>query len=171
MNIPSNRRHVPRLRVAVPLEFEGGAGTTRDLSTSGVSFVTPTEVSPGDDLRFAILLDAEAEGQGVTLQCEGRVTRVRREGKQFIVATTIHSFWFEPIPHRIGTDVIVADGMTIRPADAPPAARIKVGRRWLLPVVRFTSLVTAPSGTGLSGQLIPEWCDVPEETRLHVRPV
>jgi hypothetical protein len=133
--------------------------------------VTPTEVSAGEDLRFAILLDPEAEGQGVTLQCEGRVTRVRREGKQYVVATTIHSFWFEPIPHHIGGDVIVADGMPLRPADAPPAARIKVGRRWLLPVVLFTSLVATPARAGLSRQMILEWCEVPGESRLHIRPV
>ena len=82
MQESTDRRQARRYRVAVSVELEQGAGTTRDISAFGVFFETDLSCLPGATLSFSLVLEHVDPGGPVRLHCQGEVVRVeRREGK------------------------------------------------------------------------------------------
>jgi Tfp pilus assembly protein PilZ len=58
-----------------------GRAITRNISASGVFFETDVDYAPGNEIIFAIELDAPAE-QTLLLRCRGIIARVEhRAGK------------------------------------------------------------------------------------------
>lgn len=80
--------------VEAPIGFESGEGTTRDLSTSGVFFVTPSRLEVGDTLRFSVELGSRPTAP-LSLRGSGTVTRVERLADSCGVAMSVREFFAE----------------------------------------------------------------------------
>jgi len=91
----ADRRQARRYRVTVPVELEQGAGTTRDISASGVFFETDLSCSLGATLSFPLVLEHADPGGPVRLQCQGEVVRVEQCEGKVGVAVCFTSYWFD----------------------------------------------------------------------------
>lgn len=83
-----------RFAITLPVELDEGAGTTRDVSLSGVFFETDQSFSLGESIRFVLVLEHVHAGRPLRLYCEGRVVRVNRCDGQLGVAVAITSYGF-----------------------------------------------------------------------------
>jgi hypothetical protein len=90
----SDRRQAARFRIAIPVELEGGMGTTRDVSLSGVFFETEQSFAPGEQISLALVLERVSPGRPVRLQCDGRVVRVTPVDRRIGVAVAFSSYKF-----------------------------------------------------------------------------
>ena len=87
-----DRRRARRYYLALPLDFPGGSGITRDVSEVGVLFETETALQLGDALEFALILgEFEASGR-YRVRCSGEVVRVEPRAGGFAVAVRLHSY-------------------------------------------------------------------------------
>ena len=82
------RRRGERYKLALPVQLNGGTGTTYDISTSGILFETESTHSIGDTIRLSLHFKHE------TLQCDARVVRVEPRNGQFGVAVELTSYVF-----------------------------------------------------------------------------
>jgi hypothetical protein len=98
----SDRRQAARFRIAIPVELEGGMGTTRDVSLSGVFFETDQSFAPGEQISLALVLERASPGRPVRLECEGRIVRVTRVDSRIGVAVAFSSYKFGPQERPIG---------------------------------------------------------------------
>jgi len=98
----SDRRRAARFQIAIPVELEGGTGTTRDVSLSGVFFETDQSFAPGEEIRLALLLERASPTRPVRLQCEGRIVRVTRFDGRIGVAVAFSSYKFGPSGWPVG---------------------------------------------------------------------
>ena len=89
------RRQAMRFRGSLPIEWEKGAGVTRDFSASGIFFETDQFFSFGEPLELALNLEHFEPGRLVRVRCRGEVVRVERGRKKVGVAMAIHSYFFE----------------------------------------------------------------------------
>jgi len=90
------RRRAPRLPITIPVELEGGAGVTRNVSISGVFFETDRYLVLGEQVRLTLVLGRLSPDDPVRLQCDGRVVRVERREMQVRlgVAVAVESYRF-----------------------------------------------------------------------------
>lgn len=88
-----NKRHQERFPLEVPVMLEGGVGTSRNMSESGIFFVTDTPMVTGADLKFSVKLKHIRPGKPVRLDCQGQVLRIERIGETYGVAATINQLW------------------------------------------------------------------------------
>src|SRR5688572_13041214 len=80
------RQH--RMSAAIPVELEGGASAlTRDISASGIYFVTDADLSEGSAIRFSVEFDSPS-GK-MFLECNGEVVRIERGGGKLGVGARI----------------------------------------------------------------------------------
>jgi hypothetical protein len=71
----SNRRGEERFVAAMPVQVDGTAGTTQDLSTNGLSFVTDRHYELG--ARVQVVIEYLLDGHHYPLECEAEVVRVQ----------------------------------------------------------------------------------------------
>ena len=90
----SDRRRAARFRIAIPVELEGGTGTTRDVSLSGVYFETDQSFAPGEQISLALVLERVSPGRPVRLECDGRIVRVTPVDRRIGVAVAFSSYKF-----------------------------------------------------------------------------
>jgi hypothetical protein len=88
----SERRVAPRIKSDMPLDTEYGKVMTRDLSSSGVYFETDGSFTPGQPIKYSIVLEYLYPEHPVCLMCEGKIVRVQKEGDKIGVAATIDSY-------------------------------------------------------------------------------
>ena len=69
-----NRRREERFVAAMPVRADGAAGTTQDLSTSGLSFVTDRSYEVG--AHVVVMIEYLLDGHHYPLECEAEVVRV-----------------------------------------------------------------------------------------------
>ena len=81
------------LRVA----FAGGEGVARNVSATGIYFVTASAFQEGQPVELHIEF-ADFPGGGLEVTCYGRVARVAPEGRAWGVGTAIANFEFRRIP-------------------------------------------------------------------------
>jgi hypothetical protein len=86
------KRSAKRIRIEVPVHLEPGSGVTRDVSQSGVYFLTDQPFSPGMPVSFILKLDYVFPGEPVHLRCRGKVVRVEEVGDRVGVAASISDF-------------------------------------------------------------------------------
>lgn len=98
----SDRRRAARFQIAIPVELEGGTGTTRDVSLLGVFFETEQSFAPGEEISLALLLERVSPGRPVRLECEGRIVRVTRFDGRIGVAVAFSSYKFGSSGRSIG---------------------------------------------------------------------
>ena len=82
------RRRGQRFKLALPVQFNDGIGTTRDISTSGIIFETKSAYSIGDAIQLFVNFEDE------NLQCEARVVRVESRNGQCGIAVELKSYVF-----------------------------------------------------------------------------
>ena len=77
--------------------FEGGSGAVRNVSASGVYFVTDAELREGQPVKFSLNFDHFPSGP-IAVNCTARVVRVEEQGARNGVAVEISDFEFRRIP-------------------------------------------------------------------------
>ena len=83
----AGREH-KRLQAAVPVRLEDGTnGLTRDISPTGVFFVTDKKMEPGNSVHFTIEFDNP--GGKFHLDCTGEIVRVERVDEKIGIAARI----------------------------------------------------------------------------------
>lgn len=105
------RRRAERFAAAMPVSIDGRAGTTEDLSSSGLSFLAdrPYEIGSRIELVIEYLLD----GHNYPLRCEAEVVRIEPSGEGYRVGARL-------APQSRLQDVSVTDAA---PANDEPGSR------------------------------------------------
>ncbi len=90
-----DKRIAERFETACRVELEEGMiGYTRDLSTTGVYFLTDTPVEQGLLIKFCVLM--QRLGNIVSrISCEGLVVRTQKDDDMWGVAVTLTNFDFQ----------------------------------------------------------------------------
>lgn len=69
-----DRRRAERFGVEMPVSIDGRAGTTQDLSSSGLSFVSEQPYQPG--AHIDVVIEYLLDGHQYPLRCDAEVVRV-----------------------------------------------------------------------------------------------
>lgn len=91
------RRGAVRYPIEVPVSFEGGTGMTRDISLSGIRFVTDRAFVPDQPVRLSVLFGKKTGPlAGLPVNCRGRILRVGTPDaeRRFEVAAVIENVAF-----------------------------------------------------------------------------
>ncbi|MCX5831410.1 MAG: response regulator transcription factor [Deltaproteobacteria bacterium] len=91
----SENRRVTRHQGAIPVEFEGYKGITRDFSRWGIFFETGKSFIPSKSIEFTIRLENVDSTGPVNLNCRSDIVRVQESGERIGIAATICSYSFE----------------------------------------------------------------------------
>lgn len=81
------RRTSDRYVAAMPVRVDGEDGTTRDLSTGGLSFVADHAYDIG--ARVDVVIEYILDGHHYPLRCQAEVVRVQPEGAAFTVGARL----------------------------------------------------------------------------------
>ena len=88
-----DKRREDRIPIEVPVTLETGMGLSRDISRSGIYFLTRQLMVPGSLVRFSIRLDHIRAGKSLRLDCQGQVLRIEQTSQNYGVAASINEFW------------------------------------------------------------------------------
>lgn len=89
MDTFSERRETKRHNIEVPVRFGRGTGVSRDISFSGIYFITQELLEAGEPLKLAFELEYAIPGKSLQLDCQGHVLRVENLGDRFGIAAKI----------------------------------------------------------------------------------
>jgi len=92
-------RSEERLQAKLTVQLEHGQGIVRDLSASGIYFVTDVPLKVGEPLKFSVELQ-HAKAGPISANCIGRIVRVEPQGKLQGVAASISRIVFSGTPRR-----------------------------------------------------------------------
>lgn len=100
------RRKEDRINCEHPVSLEDTKGTTRNISASGVYFVTHSFYMPGNLISFT--LEFESPGGTLLLKCDGKVIRIEPRDGEVGVAVRILKSAMMPGPvssqvYEVGT--------------------------------------------------------------------
>jgi len=87
------KRHEERFMLEVPVMLENGMGMSRDISESGIYFMTDQQLAPGGVVKFSVKLNHIRPGKSIRLDCQGQVLRIEPAGEGFGVAAIINQLW------------------------------------------------------------------------------
>jgi hypothetical protein len=90
MPITQNQRNAKRYPLSCPIEFEGGAGRSRDISTTGIYFLTASQLQRDEMVILTIYSQYSP-----AIHCEGRVVRSVPAGEEYGIAVSFTDFFFE----------------------------------------------------------------------------
>lgn len=93
METAREKRREERFALEVPVMLETGTGLSRDISQSGIYFMTDQRLYPGGNLKFSVKLDHIRAGKPVRLDCQAQVLRVEPIDGSFGIAAKISNFW------------------------------------------------------------------------------
>ena len=83
----SERRGAERFAAAMPVRVDGRAGTTQDLSTSGLSFLADQAYAPGTLVE--VVIEYLLDGHNYPLRCEAEVVRVEAAGGRYRIGARL----------------------------------------------------------------------------------
>jgi hypothetical protein len=89
---PNEQRESQRIKLEVPINLNTGVALSRDISWSGIYFVTDHRFSIGTDIQFTLELDYVLPGKPLNFNCSGQIVRVDKVGEQLGVAACIEEF-------------------------------------------------------------------------------
>jgi hypothetical protein len=95
-------REEVRVATALRVRFATGEGVTRNVSASGIYFVTDTVFAVGQSIKLHIEFD-DLPGGPLAVTCDGRVVRVERDGTARGVAAVISRFEFRRVSEPRGS--------------------------------------------------------------------
>lgn len=90
-------RKEERFQIELPIRFEGREGVARDVSASGIYFVTDAALEVGQAVKFKLEF-ANFPGGPIAVDCVARVVRLEEKGTGRGVGASISSFAFHRIP-------------------------------------------------------------------------
>jgi len=94
-SLHAERRGAMRYRVAVPVDFDGGAGTTHDVSEGGIRFVTTATCWLDQPIRFVLrFIRLEVGEARWRIGGTGHVVRIHADGDQSVVAIAVEGYSF-----------------------------------------------------------------------------
>jgi hypothetical protein len=85
-----------RFESDLPIDFGRGPATLRNVSASGVYFLTEADVKPGEALSFTLEFSSADIGK-VGARCEARVVRVEPQGALRGVGTILETIEFRRV--------------------------------------------------------------------------
>ncbi|MDH3997373.1 MAG: PilZ domain-containing protein [Desulfuromonadales bacterium] len=86
------KRAAQRIPVELPVELDCGTARTRDISWSGIYFLTKHLMEQGDELLFSLDLDFVHPNRPIRMQCQAQVIRTEKLNGELGVAAKINSF-------------------------------------------------------------------------------
>jgi hypothetical protein len=90
-------RKEERFQIELPIRLEGGEGVARDVSASGIYFLTDAALEVGQTVKF-MLEFANFPGGPIAVNCVARVVRLEEKGTGRGVGASISSFEFRRVP-------------------------------------------------------------------------
>ena len=90
-------RKEERFGTELVVKLEGGEGIARNVSATGIYFVTDVALVEGQPVEFRLEFDNFPSGP-VEVNCSARVVRIEQQGDKKGVAASISSFEFQRIP-------------------------------------------------------------------------
>jgi hypothetical protein len=90
-------RKEERFAADLTVRFEGGEGAVRNVSASGIYFVTDAALEIGQPVMFSLDYGDFPTGP-VSVNCVARIVRVEEQGARKGIAAAISSFEFRRIP-------------------------------------------------------------------------
>ncbi len=94
MDNHSEKRVSQRIEVEVPVALDHGMATTRDISWSGIYFLTDQYFAAGKDLNFTLDLTHALPGKPIQLECQATIIRTEEIGDKLGVAAKICDFQY-----------------------------------------------------------------------------
>jgi hypothetical protein len=98
MDIKSGRKET-RFETSVPVRLQRGGATARNVSATGIYFVTDEAFETGSTVKFALHFE-DFPGGPIHVNCVARIVRVEKQGERKGVAAAIQSFEFHRRPAR-----------------------------------------------------------------------
>ena len=95
--IPVSARQAERYDTQVPLRLEQGGGMVRNVSASGLYFVTDVPLEEGKPMKLTFEFQSLPSGS-IQVNCMARVVRLEDQGEMTGVAASIDSFEFIRLP-------------------------------------------------------------------------
>lgn len=93
-------RKEERFDATLPVKLERGGGVARNVSATGIYFVTNRQLKAGATVTFALDFQ-DFPGGPIQVNCVARVVRIEKQGaKKKGVAAAIQSFEFHRLPRR-----------------------------------------------------------------------
>jgi len=92
------RRRMPRYYVTVPVEFDGGTGTTKDVNESGVRFEIDQPLVPDQSVTLRLVFRDFQGGDPWRMAARGKVVRVETNGTAYTVAVRVTSYVLAEAP-------------------------------------------------------------------------
>jgi PilZ domain len=89
---------MPRYYVTVPVEFDGGTGTTKDVNESGVRFEIEHPLAPEQPVTFRLVFRDFQGGDPWRMAVRGKVLRVEANGTAYTVAVRVTSYVLAEAP-------------------------------------------------------------------------
>jgi hypothetical protein len=102
-----DRRRAERFGVEMPVTIDGRIGTTQDLSSSGLSFLSDQPYALGT--RIDVVIEYLLDGHQYPLRCEAEVVRIELVEGQYRVGARL-------APQSQLQDVSVVDADAVEPA-------------------------------------------------------
>lgn len=85
----AERRETQRHQIEVPVNFGRGTGVSKDISFSGIYFITKELLKAGEPLNLAFELEYAIPGKSLQLDCQGHVLRVEQLNGSYGIAAKI----------------------------------------------------------------------------------
>ena len=82
-----------RFGTDLKVKLEGGEGVVRNVSASGIYFVTDVALQEGQPVKFKLDFDSFPSGP-VSVNCVARIVRVEEQGVRKGIGAAIDSFEF-----------------------------------------------------------------------------
>lgn len=95
-------RKEERVPTELPLKLEGGEGTVRNVSASGIYFLTDVPLTEGQPVDLKLEFRDFPSGP-LEVTCIARVVRIEQQGGTKGVAAAISSFEFRRIGGKRGS--------------------------------------------------------------------
>ena len=86
-----------RFPADLTVRLEGGEGAVRNVSASGIYFVTDVALKKGQPVKFRLDFEHFPSGP-ISVNCIARIVRVEEQGARNGIAAEISSFDFRRIP-------------------------------------------------------------------------
>ena len=89
------RRVADRVATELPIDLNGTAGLTRNISATGIYFEAQVNQEPGSVIQFFV--DVEVQGEKFKMVCKGEVVRVeQKDGVMGVAVKLSNSFFTDP---------------------------------------------------------------------------
>ena len=97
----ADARRDQRFAIDLPIKIELGDGVARNVSASGIYFVTEADLKPGESLKFTLEFSGVQIGM-ISARCEARVVRVEPQGVEKGVGAVFESIEFHRVAGHSG---------------------------------------------------------------------